>query len=229
MFDAYYSHVDEFFDNQYTRLLIAEICLILIPTLVPKPWSDLASVILETLVIVIILQILKTRRSRFYTYLVVSLLVFALELVDFFSNYVARTGGVVIDVIAGSTHIIFSMMAIIVILRKIFSQRQMTSDSVRGGVAVYLLLGFTWYFGYRMLYSLDPTSFQLGKLMNSDRELAYFSFVTLTTVGYGDITPQTQLAMAVAVLEALMGQMYPAVIISCLISQYISSLTQPRP
>jgi hypothetical protein len=95
-------------------------------------------------------------------------------------------------------------------------------------VSVYLLLGFGWYFAYRMLYELDIASFNLSKIANIQRELAYFSFVTLTTVGYGDITPQSSVVMALSILEALMGQMYPAIIISCLISQYLNSRQAPR-
>ncbi len=228
MLESYYTQIDDFLENQYTRLLTAEIGLLLIPTLIPEPWSGLVATFLETLVIVIIIQILKAQKTRLYTYLLVSLVVLVLEIVNSFSSSVDRIPGILIVVLAAVTHIAFTIMAVFVILKKIFHQKRMTADSIRGGVAVYLLLGFCWYFGYRMLYGLNPSSFNFGEVLHDGRDLVYFSFVTLTTVGYGDITPHTSLAMALAVLEAVMGQMYPAVIISCLISQYITSATESR-
>ncbi|WP_172636055.1 potassium channel family protein [Synechococcus sp. PCC 6312] len=201
----------------------------LIPTLFSAHWTSLVSFSLETLVIVLILQILRARRSRFYTYLVVSLAIFALELLDYFSNNVQQAIGIVIDLLTGVVHLTFSFMVIQVILKKIFSQQSVTRDSILGGVSVYLLLGFSWSFAYRMLYNLDSSSFNLSKGVDISWELGYFSFVTLTTVGYGDVTPASGVTMALSILEALTGQMYPAIIISCLISQFLNSRPAGRP
>ncbi|MDS3862126.1 potassium channel family protein [Thermosynechococcaceae cyanobacterium BACA0444] len=228
MVDRKSSHSDPFWENQYARLFIGLISLILIPTLFSERWSSLISFSLETFVIVLILQILRARRIKFYIYLVVSLSIFALELLDYFSNYVQQNIGILIDLLTGVVHLTFSFMVIQVILKKIFTQQSVTRDSILGGVSVYLLLGFSWAFAYRMLYNLDSSSFNLTKGVDISWELGYFSFVTLTTVGYGDITPATGVAMALSILEAVIGQMYPAIIISCLISQYLSSSQAPR-
>lgn len=221
------NHNDPFWENQYARLLIGLVSLILIPTLFSARWSSLVSFTLETAVIVVILQILRARRAKFYVYLVVILIIFGLDLLDYFSNHVQETIGIVIDILTGAVHLTFSFMVIPVILKKIFMQRSVTKDSILGGVSVYLLLGFSWAFAYRMLYNLDSASFNLGKEMDISLELGYFSFVTLTTVGYGDVTPASSVAMALSVLEALTGQMYPAIIISCLISQFLTSRQAP--
>lgn len=223
------SDSDPFWDNQYTRLLIGQVCLMLLPTLFSSRWAPLISFTLETLVIVLILQILRSRRTKFYTYLVVSLVIFALELLDYFSDNVEQAIGIVIDLLTGLVHITFSVMVIQVILKRIFTQQSMTRDSILGGVSVYLLLGFSWAFAYRMLYNLDSSSFNLSKGVDISWELGYFSFVTLTTVGYGDVTPASGVTMALSILEALTGQMYPAIIISCLISQFLNSRPAARP
>lgn len=222
------SHNDPFWENQYARLLIGQVCLMLLPTLFSERWAPLVSFSLETFVIVLILQILRTRRTRFYTYLVVSLVVFFLELLDYFSDNVEQMLRILIDLLTGMVHLIFSFMVIQVILKRIFTQQSVTRDSILGGVSVYLLLGFSWGFAYRMLYNLDSASFNLSKGVDISWELGYFSFVTLTTVGYGDVTPASQVAMALAILEALTGQMYPAIIISCLISQFLASRQASR-
>jgi hypothetical protein len=84
---------------------------------------------------------------------------------------------------------------------------------------LYLLLGLVWGVIYATIEMHAPGSFA-GTLRLDERlsDWVYYSFVTLTTVGYGDITPLSMAARAVAMLEALVGQLYPAIIIARLVS-----------
>jgi len=95
-----------------------------------------------------------------------------------------------------------------------------TTDTLAGAVSAYMLVGITYGLAYGMIEQLQPGSFrdtvQPGKhLMPS--ELIFFSFVTLTTVGYGDIIPWGPHARSLAILEAVTGIMYPAVLIGRLV------------
>jgi voltage-gated potassium channel len=114
-----------------------------------------------------------------------------------------------------------------VILQNVVRSRRITADTISGAIAVYLLLGILWGAGYRLLESISPGSFAgpMGIDPGTGMEIpnyVYFSFTTLTTLGYGDITPVSSAAKAVAVLEAIAGPLYITILISQLVSKYVS-------
>lgn len=93
---------------------------------------------------------------------------------------------------------------------------------------MYLLLGLLWALGYQLIETLLPGSFRFMEEHDAagsfiKHGFAYFSFVTLTTVGYGDITPVHPIARTAAIGEALVGQLYPAILIGRLVSLQISA------
>jgi hypothetical protein len=111
----------------------------------------------------------------------------------------------------------FLLFAIVLMVVKMFSAREVTSDTIAGGISVYLLLGVLWTSFYWALYVADQHAFNASVPFNH-YSLLHFSFVTLTTVGYGDIQPVNKLAMALSNVEAITGQMYIAIFISRLVS-----------
>jgi hypothetical protein len=102
---------------------------------------------------------------------------------------------------------------------RVFAGGSVTADRIMGAVALYLLLGLGWAVAYELLslHVADAFTGGVAAGQGSDRWL-YFSFVTLTTVGYGDITPAIRAAQSLATLEALVGQLYPAIILARLVS-----------
>jgi hypothetical protein len=110
-----------------------------------------------------------------------------------------------------------------VVFVQVFRAGPITLYRVQGAIAAYLLLGLIWGFAYELVLLQSPGSFQPADLGGHKGlvgpDLAYFSFVTLTTLGYGDITPVHPVAKSLAILEALVGQLYPAVLIGWLISK----------
>jgi hypothetical protein len=94
-----------------------------------------------------------------------------------------------------------------------------TADRIIGAVVLYLLLGVAWAVAYDVVALHVPNAFAGGNVhAKGPARWMYFSFVTLTTVGYGDITPVANTARSLAVLEALLGQLYPAIILARLVS-----------
>ncbi|MGK7941234.1 MAG: ion channel [Crocosphaera sp.] len=114
---------------------------------------------------------------------------------------------------------IFYILVIIAIGLRISQEKQVNLNVVRGGVCIYLLLGLLWFFFYKIIIFFDVNAFSFPDDIKKD-SLFYFSFTTLTTLGYGDILPKNAFAMTFANAEALVGQIYPAVVIAKLVSLY---------
>lgn len=124
--------------------------------------------------------------------------------------------------------LVFLALLTMVLLYKVFSDRgPVTVHKIRGALAAYLLIGITWAFLYGFLDQLLPHAFSLpadGGEYSLERQgsITYFSFITLTTLGYGDITPTHDISRMFAVMEALIGQLYPATLLARLVSLEIS-------
>jgi hypothetical protein len=120
--------------------------------------------------------------------------------------------------------IAFLAFLVIVILSFIFGEREVTLNVIYASIVVYLLIAVMWSFVYSVLESIHPGSFAIG---NSQIEVGrrlyiYYSFVTITTLGYGDITPTTDLANTFSFLEAVTGQLYIAILIARLVGIQIA-------
>ncbi len=124
------------------------------------------------------------------------------------------------DFVACATVLLFSL----VILRQVIRPGAVTVARVLGAIAVYLLLGIGWASAYQVAEHFFPGSFVSTTARPvSVNDWMYFSFVTLTTVGYGDIVPIHRVARSLATCEALAGQLYLAVLLARLVSLQVST------
>lgn len=123
---------------------------------------------------------------------------------------------------------VWSLVAILVIalvlLAQVFRSGPVTPYRIQGAIAVYLLFGIGWAHAYHLTGMLHPGSFNgpTGDIFTV-LDWSYFSFVTLSTVGYGDITPVRPIARVLAMGEALTGQLYLAVLIARLVAMEVVS------
>ena len=113
------------------------------------------------------------------------------------------------------------------VLQQIFRAGPITADRIRGSILAYLLLGIVWCLAYQLVNVLVPDAFRFPDTQTQmygrlNHHLVYFSFITLTTVGYGDITPVSPVARTLATAEGLIGQLYPAILIARLVSLELS-------
>ena len=106
--------------------------------------------------------------------------------------------------------------ALLAILNRISRHRQVTFQTVMGGVAAYALIAFVMAALYHGMDLLTGTTFLNGVV--SEGDYVYFSFVTLTTVGYGDITAATDVAKRLVVVEAFVGQVFLVALVARLVS-----------
>ena len=120
--------------------------------------------------------------------------------------------------------IAFIAFLVIIILSFIFSEYEVTINVIYGSIVVYLLIAIMWAFVYSVLESIHPGSFVIGnsQIDVGRRLYIYYSFVTITTLGYGDITPTTDLANSFSFLEAVTGQLYIAILIARLVGIHIA-------
>jgi hypothetical protein len=120
------------------------------------------------------------------------------------------------------------------ILSYVLGSGKVTWDKIYGAVCAYLLLGYAWTFAYSVIETVQPGSFvSLSSpvphdLVSSVMQLRYFSFVTLATVGYGDIVPHTPAARTMALLEAILGQFYLVALVGRLVGLHIVHGSDPR-
>ena len=131
-----------------------------------------------------------------------------------------------LHVIALLAMFVFLLLATFNAFRQIAVGNDISPNRIVGAVCVYLLLGVMWSIAYTLLEYSQPGSFSgLTELVSPgwNADWIYFSFVTITTLGYGDITPLTQTARSLTVAEAIVGQFYIAVMVAGLVSAYISS------
>jgi hypothetical protein len=125
----------------------------------------------------------------------------------------------------------FCMVVIWRLLRFVLHSLRVDNEVLCASISAYLLLGLLWAFGYMLVNLGNPAAFKftipnaVQQTMNA-RNAYYFSFVTLSTVGYGDIVPVSGGARMLAMTEALSGMMYVAVLIARLVALQTTALAQ---
>ena len=125
---------------------------------------------------------------------------------------------------------LFFTLLIISFVGQLMRAKRIDLQVIFGTLCLYLIIGLFWGALYSLLYELNPGSFdgslldiQQGSLLTT---FNYFSMVTLTTLGYGDITPQNHAAGALCQIEAITGQFYTAVVVAWLVGNFIADRQQ---
>ena len=128
--------------------------------------------------------------------------------------------------------LLFLVYTAFVVLADVVREREVSLDTISGGICVYLLLGVGWALGYALVEIQAPGSFAMGGEALPPPPFAldaggawlgsfiYLSFVTLTTLGYGDLTPLSRVTQMLASAEAIFGQLFLAVFMARLVGLY---------
>jgi hypothetical protein len=168
-----------------------------------------------------------TKRSRTLTILVVLLTISGLA-VHWTRAYVPKFGHPVLEsVLLFSCLLVFALITLV----QVFSPGVINLHRVLGAIAAYLLIGLMWSYAYALADTIMPGS--IHPIVNVQGEVApmaryvYFSFSTLTTLGYGDIVPVHPIARTLAICEGLIGQLYPAVLIAGLLGMALQPQKPP--
>ena len=215
--------LEKIFENKYNHLLIGEILLlILYPVLESYEIRFTVAGCLFLLAIIPALHVV----LPFKVFLpLMSLAVFGLVLRTFvYFQIFAVEYEVEIITFIDASYAVFVLVAIVALVRKILSREVITSDTIKGGVSVYFLIGLLWTFLYMIALRINPNTF--SHITDEMADCFYYSFATLTTLGPGDISPTSVYTKFLAILEAFVGQVYLAMFIAILIGRHLGQRIQ---
>jgi len=154
---------------------------------------------------------------------------FILDLLYFEDSILLNT---LTTLIAQISYASFIGLAILAIGSRIFTETRVDRDVINGGICIFLLLGFLWLTFYRIILIFDPDAFRFPASaldVENGYKIVYYSFTTLTTLGYGDIVPANKFAMTLATSEAIVGLMYSSIFIARLVGLYTTQAHDDRP
>ena len=124
------------------------------------------------------------------------------------------------------TNVIFLAYIAVHLLKFILNQHIITPELIYAAISGYFMFGLAWAFIYQLIDFNNQNSFSISNAVTSQQDMLfqmwYFSMVTLTTLGYGDISPVTMTARVFVVLESVLGQFYLAILIASLIGRRIA-------
>jgi Ion channel len=169
--------------------------------------------------LIVIAGVLTTFKQR-WLHRVAIVLAVAILILSWFEEF--RPGHVLAILNTGLSLLYLGFLLATLVLQ-VFRQGKVTGHRICGAIVVYLLLGAIWALLYQLVALTIPQAFRLAEEFagNPDalqRQLSYFSFITLTTTGYGDITPIHPVARLLVMFEALAGQLYLAVTLARLVA-----------
>jgi Ion channel len=207
------------FKDRFLLLLISILCL-LIFTPVFQGFVGI-SILMDAFITAILISGTYAASKKIYITITAASLALPMLVSIWISHFVDMPS---LAFVGNCIGIAFIAFLVIIILSFIFSEHKVTINVIYGSIVVYLLIAIMWAFVYSVLESIHPGSFVIGnsQIDVGRRLYIYYSFVTITTLGYGDITPTTDLANSFSFLEAVTGQLYIAILIARLVGIHIA-------
>jgi hypothetical protein len=201
----------------------------------PEAQSRMAGIVITLLFVVMLLSaVLAVSRTR-STNMVALMFAIPAVMLQILRTLMAGDGLAIASHLLG---ILFLGYVIILILKFLFASQRVSSDMICASLCVYLLLGVLCALAYSLFAYLDPGSFIFSFAEEGEDQVMrfggertfiaiYYSFVTMSTLGYGDIVPASSLARICAALQAVVGQLYLAVLVARLVGMHIAHSAAP--
>lgn len=209
-------------ENNFTYLTVALLLLLLAGAVVDQFFGGAGEGFLEAATVLsLAVGVWSIRSERLWFHTGIGLV----------AGLLSVAGAIMLLDIAGLQYIHLAIMLVFFIFtvwlaaRQVLFSGQIDVNEIVGAFCIFLLLGMIWAILYLLLAELAPASFyglRTGAWQSNFSDLVYFSFISLTSMGYGDITPALPLARFLAYLEAVMGQFYIAVLVASLVGRRVS-------
>jgi len=195
--------------------LLASILLVFFIGPVAFDYGLLSIIDLEILFLTILIfsVFLHEHNSKLFKLTVISLLIILMNILFFNINQ---------SIFQYFLKLLIISITVIELFREIIRSKKIEFQIVSSAISIYVLIGIFWYLLFMLLLMIDPDSFYIRnfnpEMLSVD--MIYFSFTTLTTLGYGDITPVSYTAKMWSITEAMMGVMFLAVMISRVVTLF---------
>jgi len=209
--------------GNFAFLTVALAALLFASALADQLLPDAAGRVIEAAMILVLLVgvwSIRSNRSGFWTGLGLVFLGIATSAAAWWMDR-AGLGPVHVAVLWA-----FFVLTTWIAARQVLFRGHVDGNSIIGAICIYLLLGLTWGLMYLLVEGLSPESFKgvtSGGWRDQLPDLVYFSFVSLTTMGFGDITPAGPVARFLVYTEGVVGQFYIAIVVASLVGVRISS------
>ena len=211
------SHKWQFEDRYYYLFVLLGLLILLPPFLIGFEYLSYTIFLILSLIIinsVLILFDKSNKRGYGVIVTIVTLTFIWLSVANDWQNTTLQVlRMIILSLFFGFT---FSKM-----IREISKMKRVTTKVVIGGIGAYLLLGLIGSFLFEIVELLHPDSFSKMDSFSGFYAEIYLSFVTISTLGYGDITPLTSQGQAVAILVAITGQLYLAIFMAMLVGKFL--------
>jgi hypothetical protein len=208
--------------NRYLHLLAIILLTFLCFPLLSVWETHVGLPILSLIFVITILSAMRAiieNSKRYHFYVILALAGLCVDWIGGFlfrEHLISRT---IVSSFVLCLFIFFLVVAIFEMLKHLFFCRTVTLDSILGGISIYFLLGYLWTCFFLLIGIFNKEAFETI----TKTQMLYFSFSTITTLGYGDIVPNSGLAKMLANLEAITGQMYTTIFIARLVGLQIVS------
>ena len=203
-------------DKRFTYLLISLILFILLPPFLVELIILKYAIILLLVNVLVISTIVITTGSKVERYdfiLFIGLLI--VSIID-------DTKNIPLEVIRSLVLLVFFVLTVRRLILYILKIEKVTEGVIVGAVSAYLLMGLAGAVLINLIELIYPNSFNISSDYHNFYNMTYYSFVTLSTLGYGDIVPQTPQAKSVAMALSIFGQLYLAILMAMLVSKFLS-------
>lgn len=218
-------NITNYFNNRFLYLLVSILALMVLSPMLDGLVSlwILKNTFMTIIFICCILAVSNTRRTVYIT-IALSVPMFTAIFVPGIENPPGVEDAPVLAIAGNLSGIVFIAAIIVLTLSFIFKSRKVNANIIYASIVTYLLLGIMWLFIYQAIEIFQPGSFSIPEHITvTGGDLStYYSFVTLTTLGYGDVTPIGDVARSFAILEAVIGQIFLVVLVARLVGLNIA-------
>lgn len=211
-------NIERVFANKYNHLLTMVVLFLIVAPFIEhgeRVRGQQVITILLLATIIICLRATIINKKIFWFCLIIVVLSFLLD--SFSSRFITKTIQQPIHIICTATTCLFLGITIVTLMKNMFGTNRVSFDIIVGGVCIYFLIGILW----ALLYIITIGFNEAAIYSSEPLFLFYFSFTTLTTLGYGDIIPVSEFAKTLTNIEAIAGQMYLAVFVARLVGLHI--------
>ena len=212
--------IEWFIKNRFYYLFVLLFLLILLPPfLVHLEYLSYIIFIILSLIVLNCVVILfeGSRRSKY------GVMAFVVSLIFIWLSRAQDLQNTTLQVIRMVIFILLFQFTLLRMIREIFAINHVTGRVIIGAIGAYLLLGFIGTFLFEIVELMYPNSFSKLDVFSGFYGEVYFSFVTLTTLGYGDIVPLTPQGQSVAIIMAIAGQLFIAIMMAMLVGKFLTS------